>query len=198
MQFTRRTFAQAALKGVATLGVIGVAAGNLACPTAGNVYDNIIKYAPTALSAFAAILALLAGAGVPIGPEVLITVAAVKLGMADLQTVIAQYQAAPSYEKTTLVGKIAEALNAVEESLQKFWSDLKIPDPKLTDTVQGLLGILVSTLMGFSTQLPPVAASAARMALKKSLSVPAKKRSLSQFKAEFNALMKQKGFTQTI
>jgi hypothetical protein len=169
-----------------------------ACPAwLQSLYQDILKYVPVALQAFGSILSLLAGAGVipvPAGTVIAGIIAIVKAAFADLQTDVTNYENAPAAQKSTLLGKISTALAVVEGNLQEFWSDLQIPDPQLAETVEGLIGVILSALAGFATQLPtptPTPALTAvlkkRATLPKLIAVPAKKYSVKGFKAAYNA-----------
>jgi len=171
-----------------------------------NVYANILKYIPVGLSAFNAIVAILSGAGIiPPGGSVVIAVAInlVKAAFADLQTAITQWQNAPAASKAGLLGAITTALTIVEADLQNFWASLNIPDGTLASLIEGLLGVIVSTLMAFSSQLPPATPSPAltaalekRKSLRRTITVTPKMRTVKEFKVEFNAKLNEAGYTQ--
>lgn len=190
---TRRRF------GSFGLGFIGLlaSAGSLVTATACSVVDNILKYVPVALQALAAILSVLAGNGVVISPVVTAAIALAKAALADLQTAITDYNNAPAANKANLLGMVSTALAVVEADIQKFWSDLSLPDGKIASIVSGILGIVLSTLAAFATQLPapvvPAATKTMRAELKKTIPVVAKKRSPKEMKKEINALLQGTG-----
>jgi hypothetical protein len=200
MNHTRRAFGTLSLGALSVISVLGSTAVESAC-TFGTVFSAILKYVGVGLQAFQAVLDLLISAGVlPVGsgPAINAIVALVKAGFADLQVAVTNYNNNPG-DKTTMLGKISAALAALEANIQTFWNDLKIPDAKLAALVQGLLGLIISTLAGFLTQLPtppptPAMADAAR--LPNRLVVQAQKLSMKQFKANFNALLAQNGYAQ--
>lgn len=203
MQMTRRGFANMFSKIGMAAGLGSIVAVDTACPAwLSNVYNDILKYAPVALSAVASVVAILTGNGVAITPIISAVIALIKTGIADLQTAVTQYNNAPAGQKTGLLGAVSEALTVAEADVQQFWSDLTIPDAKLSSLIQGLLGIIVSTLQGFQTQVPapvtPVAAQARTMraSLPKTITVTPKVRSVSQFRKEFNAALTAGGEAQ--
>jgi hypothetical protein len=194
MTLTRRQFAT---RGASLLGALGILPllTSTGCWLS-SVYADIIKYVPIGLSAFSSIVSILSGAGVigvPIGAAIAGIVALVNKGFADLQTAVNSYQSAPAASKSILLGAISTALSTVEAYIQQFWSNLTIPDAQLASLVEGLLGVITSTLLGFASQLPAPAPSAAltmRASLRKTINVAPKKRSLRQFRDDFNALLK--------
>lgn len=197
---TRRSFATLFGKAAAVLGLGSLVSVTTACPAwLSNLYADILKYAPVALAGLSAVLAILTGNGIAISPLVSAALALVKVGLADLQTAVTQYQNAPAGQKTGLLGAISEALTVTEANLQQFWNDLTIPDAKLAALVEGLLGVISTTLAGFATQLPatvtPVAAQARarRAVLAKLLPATPVKRSVARFRSDFNAILKQAG-----
>lgn len=194
MTLTRRSFNKiTAVVGLATMAEIS---SGWACSFA-SVYASILKYVPVGLSAFAAILSIMSGGGIVIAPALGAIVALVNAGFADLKAAVAAYDAAPAANKATLLGKISTVLASVEANLQAFWSNLTIPDAKLESLIQGLIGVITTTLMGFATQLPPPAPSPALMAkgsLRRTITLPPQKRSIAQFRNDFNKLLKDNGY----
>jgi hypothetical protein len=93
-----------------------------------------------------------------------------------------------------LAGKIATALTAAEDSVQQFWNALKIPDAKLAALIEGLLGVIISTLSGFAAALPAPAAPPARAQRAKRIATPAQRRSVKQFKQDFNGVLARSGY----
>jgi hypothetical protein len=202
MNTTRRGFTKLSFGALALASTIGGTVFETAC-TFGTVFSAILKYVGVGLQAFQAVVDLLTGAGVlPIGagPGILAIVALVKAGFADLQTAVTNYNNNPG-DKTTLLGKISTALATLQANIQQFWNDLQIPDGKLASLVQGLLGLIISTLQGFATQLPPPAPTPAMEAsaqLPKRLSVAPQKLSLSEFKKRFNTLLIENGHAESV
>lgn len=193
----RRRFGVMVAKGFGVAGISSLVSVTAACPAwVGNVYSSILKYIPVGLQAFVSIIGILSGAGViPLGTGAAIDaiIALVKAAFADVQVDITNYENAPAAEKATLLGKISTALAILESNLQQFWNDLSIPDAKLSALIQGLLGVILSTLAAFSSQLPaPVATpqleemQKKRAALSKTITVAPQKMSVKQFKKMFN------------
>jgi len=188
---TRRKFAGLVLAGA---GAVTSLTSTVAC-TFGSVYTAISKYVGIGLQALQAVLAI-AGPFIPMSGVLTLVIAEVKAGFADVQTFVNQYEAAPAADKTTWIGKISVALGDLEADLRSFWNDLNIPDSGKSSLIESLIGFIVSALMGFQSQLPPVQASAKKLKaekLQKKLSVSAVKLSPSEFKARFNAKLKQNG-----
>lgn len=203
----RRTFAQRSLSGfgmVALLASFGSIFGSTLATTActfRGVVNTILEYTGVGLQAFQAIVDLLAGAGVlgPIGPAIDAVIGLVKIGFADLTKSIADYNGAPTSEKPTYLQKLSTVLSVVEANIQQFWNDLNVPDAKLAGLIQGLLGIILSTLKGFAMELPvpqPTPASAKMATLSKKVSATPQRRSISKFKHDFNSELTASGFGQ--
>lgn len=192
MQLNRRGFFK-----FSSLSVLAVAISstvvNTGCWLTGSVYKQILAYINVGLQAFQAVVNLL---DPTIAPAVNTAIALVKAAFVDLQTAVDAYEAAPASDKSTLLGKVSTMLSVLEASIQQFWNDLKIPDGTLANTIQGLLGIILSVLAGFATQLPapaPTPQAARVKALPNIISVTPQKLSTSQFKKEFNAKLTSSG-----
>ena len=188
----RRQFTTRSLSFLAALPLLG----SVGCSFS-SVYADILKYVPVALSAFSSIISILAGAGdigSPLAPAIAAVIAQVNKGFADLQTAVNAYDAAPSSQKSTVVGEISTALKVVESYLQAFWNSLTLPDPQMASLVEGLLGVITSTLLGFATQLPvptvPSAVTSMRANLTRTITAAPQKRSIKKFRSDFNALLK--------
>lgn len=169
-----------------------------ACPIS-NIYKKILAYVPVGLAGFSAVLNLLKGAGIGLTPLLQSIADLVKVALADVQVAVDQYERAPASEKATWLEKIAEALTVAEANIQNFWANLTIPDQKLSALLEGLLGIIVATLLGFQAQLPapstPTAqqAKAMKATLRKKLSVTPKLRSVEEFRTDFNKILQDAG-----
>jgi hypothetical protein len=166
-----------------------------------SVYDRIVQWVGVGIAAFTSIVKLLAGAGIVSTVEGMAITAILglfKTGMADVQVAIAEYENAPAASKQTAAQKVSVALQAVIDGLQKFWNDLSIPDGQLASLIQGLLGIILSTLAGFMTQLPVVPVT--RKSFPRMIAVIPKKISwhykTTAFVKEFNGLLQQNGYSQ--
>lgn len=190
MTTTRRQFA----KVLSSVGTAFVFANTLAI-SACNVFTDILKYIPVGLQGFMSVIDLLSGNGVinPVeGTAIDVLINIVKAGFADLAAATESYNNAPAADKATLKGKLALVLADVQASIQQFWGDVHIPDPKLAQTVQGLLGLILSTLAGFGISLPVPAVKSTRVmkveALGNRITFTPKKRTQAEFKKEFNAI----------
>lgn len=190
---TRRSFAKYA----GILGLGSMVTFTTACPAwLTTVWNDIKEFAPSILSAVATVLTILTGAGVlglPLAATISNIIALISKAIADIQTAVNNYQSAPADQKTTVIGVVVTAMVDAEAYIQQFWNDLTIPDPALATTIHNLLGVIVSTLQGYidslgvkPTQTP---ATLRRANLPKLIQVPAKRRSLSQFKTAFNGYL---------
>jgi hypothetical protein len=169
-----------------------------------SVYADILAYVPAALSAFSVVLSILSAAGITLCAICAGLVNTVKAAFADLQTAITLYDDAPQSGKTTLLGKISTALLVAEEVLQEFWSNLDIPDSGIAGTIEGIIQIILETLMGFQSAIPAppavttesAAALHRRQSLAKTIRYTPTRRSLKQFKSAINAFLVTKGYSQ--
>lgn len=189
----RRSFLKLCSSGTLAIG-LGITSMALSCAS---IFADILKYVPVALQAFTAILDILSGGGIAIGADAAITMAInlVKAGFADLQVFVQQYDSAPAADKSTLAGKIATGINLVIGDIQAFWVSLKLPDSDLAAIVQGLLAIILSTLEGFLPSLPaPVSAAALTVHIGKAIAYTPQKRSVKQFRKDFNAQLAKSGY----
>jgi hypothetical protein len=188
---TRRTFVTRSFAALAALPFVGI----LSSCSLESVWTAIQKYVPLGLSAFSAVLSILSGADFPIGAALAGIIALVQKAFGDLQAAVADYQSAPSGAKQGLIAKVSEALTIIEANLQSFWNGLSIPDAKLEGVIEGLIGVIVTTLQGFAAALPTSqtpaanAARAARASLPKIAGGAAKRRSEREFKKDFNAVL---------
>ena len=179
------------------IGTLALAAGSALFSAGCSVFNKIAAWIGVGIAAVTSVVNLLAGAGILNTVEGgLITTALglIKAGFADVQAAIAEYENAPADSKLTFAGRISTALQALSDQFQKFWSDLNIPHASLAALVQGLIGIILSTIAGFMTQLPPPATPP--LTVSKRLSVVPQKRDEKQFRSDFNALLAQSGQSQ--
>lgn len=164
----------------------------------GNVVSSITAYIGVGIAAIKSVVAILQGAGIVNTVEGIAISAVLTLiqsAWADVTAAIAEYENAPATNKQTLLGKVSTALQSVADQIQKFWTDLSIPDSKLAALIQGLLGVVLSTIAGFLTQLPqPTPAARISVNWNKSINVIATKRNEKQFRNDFNSLLHQGGY----
>lgn len=203
-KFTRRAFGQTlglGLSSITLLGMLGSVGSTIGC-TFGSVAKAVEEYVGVGLQGFEAIINILTGAGViplPLAGTIQLVVSLVKAGFADILKAVADYNAAPSDQKQTYLGKLSTVLTIVVADIQQFWNDLQIPDAKLAALIQGLLGVIVGTLQGFVAKLP---APTSTEAISKAAGLPrhvlfsAKVRSAKAFKQEFNGLLNNAGMGQ--
>lgn len=197
MQSTRRFFG----KGLGMIGLLSALGSTLFTVGCG-IVNEIASYVGIGLQAFQSIVDILSGAGVITigeGSAIDAIVALVKSGFADLAAAVSAYDNAPASAKQSLLGKISTVISIIMAQIQQFWNDLHIPDPRLADTIKGLLGIILATLAGFLTQLPSPGPAAVKAndkvkALPNTLPVKAQVRKMTDFKHDFNSILEQNGF----
>jgi hypothetical protein len=203
MQLSRRAFGTLAARGAAMLGLTSTVAMTAGCPAfLSSIYTDIKAYGPTVLAAIATVISILVSGGVlamPLAAAISSIIALISKSIADLMTAVNNYLNAPAANKSTLLGVVATDLADAEANVQQFWNDLTIPDPALATLVKNLLSVVISTLQGYINALPAQAASSTPAMVKRNslpnlINVPAKRRSLSQFKSDFNAYLKPTKF----
>jgi hypothetical protein len=192
MKISRREFS------LSSFGMLLVAMTASLWSAACAAFDNIVKWVGVGIAGVSSVVALLAGAGIGTTAEgVLISLVlkAIKAGFADVQAAIAEYENAPAADKATAKGRISTALQALADQIQKFWSDLSIPDARLGALIQGLLGIVLTAIAGFMTQLPAPVTPSTAVNLPRRINVAPRKMSESEFRNEFNGLLSQAGYS---
>ena len=178
---TRRDFAK--VVGCGALGVgIGITTMGLSCES---IFADIESYVPIGLAAFNEILSLVDPTEAALLTPIINDV---KAAFADLTAAITQYENAPASDKSTLLGKITTAINAVIDEINQFWNDLKLPDSGLASTIEGVLQIILSTLAAFLPLIGGALLSKKKLAKTIPL-IPLTKKQLgkNQVKASINA-----------
>lgn len=195
MKVTRRTFGRF----MGTLGLLATLGWSVVLTGCTTSFSTILSWVQTGLDSFQSVVDLLVGQGVimvAIGSAIDLIIKGVKAAISDIGSAVDAYNAAPAASKATLEGRITTAIIAAQDEISQFWNDLNIPDAKVASTVAGLLGLIVSTLAGFMTQLPPAPAGLQRRTFQKTLAAVPQKRSIGQFKAQFNDILTANGFAQ--
>ena len=194
MKFGRRAFGKMAT-GCSLILLGGLSVLEVGCAS----FASILAWINVGLTSFQSVVDLLTGAGainVIEGSAIDLVIKAVKAGLADVGAAVTAYNDAPAASKTTLLGKISTALQSAMTELAQFWNDVTIPDPKLAATVAGLLGIIVSTLAAFQTEVPPSTMAIKRVSGNKTLAATPQKRSVSQYRKDFNAILAGNGYAK--
>jgi hypothetical protein len=181
MQIARRGFMKILSAGVGGVVVLTTTA----CPFS-SIYSSIETYVPLALGTISSVLAVLASAGIVLGPAGAV-VAEVIAAFGVVSSAINNYLNAPSTTKATLLGKISDALAAAEGAINAFWSALPQLPPSIGTLIQNLLATIVQAIGGFLSQLP--APAMAIKATPKQILAPAVKMSPAQFKKQINDLL---------
>jgi hypothetical protein len=188
MPSTRRQFGKMVGAGALALGIGEISMG-FSCAT---VYTDIENYVPIGLAAFNTIITLI---DPPLATVLAPVIVLVKAAFADLTAAITEYNNAPAAGKTTLLGKVRLAIQAVIDNLNKFWSDANIPDSPLASMIVGVLQIVVSTLAAF---LPLIGGTVASKKVAKEIPiVPRTKKQLAKsvVKSDINAVFVKYGYS---
>jgi hypothetical protein len=175
----RRSFAGAIAKAV--LFSVAVSSGIVigGC----NAVTDLENWIPVALTAVSQIVKLLG----PIVPApVAATIAVIQAGFAALLTAIQNYKAGSG-----VLADISAAITAVESAFASFFSSLNVPST-LLNVIEGLAAIILSTIQAFANEISPTPAPMAAVN-GKAVPVTPKKRSVSQFKSDWNAECKSAG-----
>jgi hypothetical protein len=166
-----------------------VAASNLLMTACTTSVQQIENWVAVGINALASVVNILEGAGIPIpgGGAIDLAIKAAQTAFNLIKAAIDKYNAAPADQKKGLLSEIATAIASAEGSIQSFWNSLSLPDAKLASLVEGLLGVIVSTLAGFAATLPPVQRAA--IAGGRRLAVRPVKRDKKKFAKDFNSLL---------
>lgn len=172
----------------ATISTLGLTA--FSCQ---NIWNKIEKYLPVGLQAFQAIVQILIGQGVistPMASDIAVVTADVNSAFGDAGVAVNAYQSAPAASKQSLVSEATLALTNIENAINAFWSQIKIQDPKLEAKIEGLLGLIVTSISAMLAQLPPVPATA-RKATSRQIKAAGslKVTSVKEFRSQFNGLL---------
>jgi hypothetical protein len=146
-----------------------------------NAVSDLENWIPVGLTALAAIVKLL---GPLVPPQVAAAIAIVQAAFSAVLTAIKNYKAG-----TGVLSDIANAIAAVESAFQSFFASLNVPQ-SLLDIIEGLGEIIISTIQGFANEIGPApvaTAVAVSIGGNKTFSVKPAKRSLKQFKHDWNA-----------
>jgi phage-related protein len=168
-------------------GFIAATIASLEGCNAGSVWTQIQTWVPVGISAFEQILILVAPLAAP-GIDVIAE--AVKAGFSVLAGAISQYINAPAADKVTLLQKVQLAFQDVSQNLQAFLTAINVAGTNpIVKVVLGLVSIILSTIASFMSQIGPTPAPVALRAAGTQVDVVPVKRSLKQFKADFNAAL---------
>jgi hypothetical protein len=192
VNITRRS----TIKGI---GMVAVASLWSSAASCSDVFAEVAQYVGVGIQAVTSVVSLLAGAGIislPGGIAISETLKIIKAAWADVTAAVTEYEGAPAASKVTLGQKVTLALQLVGEYIQKFWTDLSIPDAKLANIVAGLLGIIIATIDGFLPSLPKPPVTQAKAVSPKNIVVAPQKRTVKAFRKDFNSLLAQGGYSQ--
>lgn len=182
----RRRFAKIATK---TLLLI-LTAGNALFLAGCSVWSDILAWIPIGEAALNSILALLSANGVAIGPALQAIVTLIETAFNDLTAAVKEYQSTTPPPVGALV-KVQAAFKALTDQFSNFLAQLGVSGGLLS-VIAGIAQIVFSTIAAFVNQLPTTAQLTQRSTVQvgsKSFPVVAKKRSVSQFKHDVNAVV---------
>jgi len=186
MNLSRRDFNRLALASAA-LGPAMLATG---C----NLETDILNYSKVGKQAFDNVVAILEADGVlPAGGNQFS-----KAVDAAFDAVTAAVNAFQAQNPTGTLADISAALVAVTTAINAFLSELNIPVPSTVTLVIALVSVILSTIAGFLTQLPPSPGAAAtaihvRKIGARTFEITPKMRSVRKFKRDWNAAAKAGG-----
>lgn len=194
---TRREFGKRVIGAVPTValaGGLGITTMGLSC---GSIWTDIENYVPIGIEAFEEVLSLL-------DPALLTAISGiikdVQAAFTALTGAITNYENAPAANKTTLVGKITTAINALISALQSFWSAANLPDGSLAQTIEGVLQLIISTLAAFLPLIGGVLLAASKKLPRTIPIIPRTKAQLkqAQFKKDCNAIFTTHGYPNQV
>lgn len=196
MEITRRTFNKIANR-LLLLAVVGSAPLSM---TGCNVIQDLIDFIPWIIRAINSIKNILGvfmppGAGVIVG--IIIGV------LADLQAAAVEYQSDPlPADKATLLAKIETFLRDIVEHFQSFLDALGSAGV-IASVVIGIIQVVLSTIGWFAGQLASKTGRLNVLPMPRSMRagnqmifVVAQKRSIKQFKDEFNKVVYYNGHAE--
>lgn len=192
MNLTRREFTK-----IGTLTTLVVTADFSLALTGCNLPDEIKEYAAVGKLAFDNVVGLLEARGVlPAGGNNFTR--EVDAAFDAIAAAVSSYQAGNG---AGTLGEIASALAAATAAIQTFLGETGIGDNALLETVLALLQIILDTLAGFLTKLPaPSTLPPPQRTLAHHghlpLAVQAHRRSLREFKRDWNAAAKSHAVPQ--
>ncbi len=150
----RRTFVQRTGGALVALAAIGTSAFTSGC---NNIFTDILNWVPVGLSAISSVLTLLSGAGLVLGPGVMVIMGLIQAGMADLKLAIVQYQSTTPPPAGSLA-KIDAFLSDLVSNIGNVMQQLPGGTSNVITLVVGLFELVLSTIQGFITQVPMAAA----------------------------------------
>lgn len=184
---TRRGFAALCARGMLAI-ALGISSMAGSCAS---VFADILNYVGVGLKAFSVIVAMIGPAAAAVAPWI----ALINAGFADLQATVTEYDSAPAANKATLLGKIRTIIQALIDNFSAFLAQVPLGGT-LEATIFGLVQLIVSTLGGYLAQLPGVAARRIMLRSRNNAAqtVQPAKRSIAEFRKEFNAQVVAGGY----
>jgi hypothetical protein len=141
-----------------------------------NAVSDLENWIPVALTAVSQIVKLL---GPAIPAPVSAAIAIIQAAFAALLSAIQNYK-----KGSGVLADIANGIAAVEAAFNSFFATLNVPSA-LIDTIEGLAAIIISTIQAFAGEIGP--GPAPTLAINgKAIPVTPKKRSINQFKSDWN------------
>lgn len=185
-ELARRGFIKLVGFGTVALTTVGLESCNI-----GGIWSQIQVWVPVGIAAFEQVLALVAPLAAP-GIDAIAEL--VKAGFAALASAVNQYINAPAADKITLKAKVLLIFSQLSGDIQSFLNAVKVEGTNpIVKVILGLVGIILSTISGFISQIGPTPAPASLRLGGASVQVVPVKRSLKQFKSDFNAALVDAG-----
>jgi hypothetical protein len=157
-------------------GMLAFLAFSSSALTGCNAVSDLEAWIPVALTAVSQIVKLL---GPLVPAPVSAAIAIIQAAFAALLTAIQNYK-----KGSGILADIAAGIAAVESAFNSFFATLNVPSA-LIDTIEGLAAIIISTIQAFAGEIGP--APAPTFAVNgKAVPVTPKKRSVNQFKTDWN------------
>ena len=146
-----------------------------------NAITDLEHWIPVALSAVSSIVKLL-GPIVPAPVSAIIVL--IQAGFSALLAAIQSYQSGKG-----VLADITNAIESIEGNFQAFFAQLNV-SPSLLALIEGLASLILSTIQAFSNEISPASANRLMAHVGNTgriMTITPVKRSISQFKAVWNA-----------
>lgn len=168
---SRRKFAQVLAVGMLTLSTLTL--------TGCNALKDFINWIPVGLSSLAALVKLLDGT-ISAGTQAIIVL--IQAGFSALLTALQNLQSGKG-----LLADVTADVSEIESNFASFFASLNVPST-LLNLIEGLGDILLSTISGFLNSLGSSTTASATFKLgAKTVSYVPKKRSIKQYRSDWNA-----------
>ena len=177
MNLTRR-------EAIKTGAILTFSCASLTAMSGCNLETDILNYSKVGKAAFDSVVAMLEQRGVlPAGGTQFTR--AVDAAFDAVSAAVAAYE---NKDAGGTLAAISAALDAVTAAISQFLAETNIAEPPLLSLVLALLQVILGTIAGFLTKLPPVPAGLNHQpGPGRQLSITPKLRTVRQFKRDWNA-----------